>query len=413
MARKRNDKEDSIVRDTPVPAKGNVRVPIPGAPSERGLNALITAAGWRGFALRYRIHGHERYYTIGGYPDLTTAAAKERATELRALIKKGIDPREEDAKARDEAITLAEFWKRVYEPLHVGTLRPRWAGDVRKMMANDIGPRLGNRPVKEIDQADVAALHRVITKRGAPSRANRTVAVLSNLMSWAERPHNLDNGERIPALRPKHSNPCSGIKRNAEEPRQRYLKPAELARLAAALDQHAELTTVDLVRFLLLTGARFGEAAAATWSHFDLEAGTWTKPSAHTKQKREHVAYLSKPALMLLQQLRERNGASKYLFPGPTGKPITTIKTFWRTATRQADLPGLRVHDLRHSFASVLASGGASLPLIGQLLGHTQAKTTQRYAHLFDEVQRAAVERAGAVIIGNGTQSAELVHLRR
>jgi integrase len=413
MARKRGNDADREVRDTPAPATGNIRVPVPGERSERGLNALITAAGWRGFVLRYRINGRERSYTIGGWPNWTTEQARARARELRQLIDQGIDPHEQDAQVRAEAVIVTEFWRQVYEPLHVVTLRSSWAGDVRAIKRNDVLPKLGSRPIREIDQADIAALHRAITKRGAPKQANRTVAAISNMMSWAERPHITEDGRRIPALRPKHSNPCSGIKRNPEEPRQRFLQPDEMTRLAEALERHPERTTVALVRFLLFTGARFGEAASARWDQINLELGTWTKPSSHTKQKREHVTYLSKPALMLLQELHERNGSSPYLFPGPTGKPITTIKTFWRSATRQAGLERVRVHDLRHSFASVLAANGGSLLLIGQLLGHTQAKTTLRYAHLVDSVQREAVERAGAVIAGNNAQSAELVQLRR
>jgi integrase len=120
---------------------------------------------------------------------------------------------------------------------------------------------------------------------------------------------------------------------------------------------------------------------------------------------------LSAPAIVLVRQMREENGSSEFLFPGPTGRPITTIKTFWQSVTRQAGLEGLRVHDLRHSFASVLASGGASLLLIAQLLGHTQAATTARYSHLVDSVQREAVERAGAVIAGQPL--AEVLPLRR
>jgi integrase len=219
-------------------------------------------------------------------------------------------------------------------------------------------------------------------------------------MNHAERPHIAEDGERIPALRPPFSNPCRAVARNPEERRQRFLSPAEMARLADVLGRRPERISVALVRFLLLTGARFGEAANAIWAQFDLEGGTWRKPSSHTKQKKEHVVPLSAPALMLLQQLHEANASSPYLFPGPTGKPITTVKTFWRSVTRQAQLDGVRTHDLRHSFASVLASGGASLPLIGSLLGHTQAATTQRYSHLLDAVQREAVERAGAVISG-------------
>jgi integrase len=295
---------------------------------------------------------------------------------------------------------VAEFWRRVYDPQHVPTKRPRWARDIRSMMRNDILPRLGSRPVKDVDHADVAALVRTITKR-APARANRARDALSHMMNWAERPHITDDGERIPVLRPPHSNPCRGVTRNPEEHRQRFLAPAEMARLAEALERRQEHTSVALVRFLLLTGARFGEAANATWSQFDLELGTWRKPSSHTKQKREHVFPLSAPALVLLRDLHDRNGSRPHPFPGPTGRPVTTIKTFWRSVTRQAGLEGVRVHDLRHSFASVLASGGASLLLIGQLLGHTQAGTTQRYSHLVDSVQREAVERAGAVIAGH------------
>jgi integrase len=231
------------------------------------------------------------------------------------------------------------------------------------------------------------------------------------MMNYAEHPHITDDGERILALRPRSSNPCRGVARNPEERRQRFLSPAEMARLAVALDQRQEHTSVALVRFLLLTGARFSEAATATWPQFDLERGTWIKPSAHTKQKREHAVPLSAPALMLVRQMREQNGSSEFLFPGPTGRPVGTIKTFWRSVTRQAGLEGVRVHDLRHSFASVLASGGASLLLIGQLLGHTQAATTARYSHLVDSVQREAVERAGAVIAGQPI--AEVLPLRR
>jgi integrase len=398
---------DKIVDALPVPAKGNKRYPD----SElRGFNAQVTAGGERGFVLRYRIHGRERLYTIGSRPTWTTVAARTRGKELRRLIDQGIDPHEQEAQERGEAVTVAEFWQRVYEPLHVSTKRPKWARDIRSMMRNDILPRLGSRAVKDVDHADVAALHRQITKR-APARANRVRDALSHMMNYAERPHITDDGERVPALRPLFSNPARGVARNPEERRQRFLSPAEMARLAEVLDRRPERTSVALVRFLLLTGARFGEAAHATWSQIDLEAETWTKPSSHTKQKREHVSYLSKPALLLLRDLHEQNGSSEFLFPGPTGQPITTIKTFWRSVTRQAGLEGVRIHDLRHSFASVLASGGASLLLIGQLLGHTQAATTQRYGHLVASVQREAVERAGAVIAGQPL--AEIVPLRR
>jgi integrase len=226
-------------------------------------------------------------------------------------------------------------------------------------------------------------------------------------MGYAERPHVLADGTRIPALRMPNSNPARGVALNSEEKRQRFLSPAELARLAEVLREHPARNSANLVRFLVLTGARFGEAATATWDQIDFRRGTWVKPSSHTKQKREHQAPLAASALALLAEL-PRTGP--YLFPGKDGRPIGSVKTFWRTVCRRAGLAGVRIHDLRHSFAAVLASGGASLPLIGSLLGHTQAVTTSRYAHLIDSVQREAVERAGAVLDGRAT--AEVIPIK-
>ena len=168
-----------------------------------------------------------------------------------------------------------------------------------------------------------------------------------------------------------------------------------------------------LVRFLLLTGARFGEAARATWTQFDLEPGAWAEPAPHTEQKRTHTAPLSAPALALLARDCARS-AGTCVFPGPFDRPITTIRRLSGYRSRwQAGIEGARLHDLRHSFASVLVSGGASLPLIGSLLGHTQPSTTPaRYSHLHDDAQRAAVERVGEAMAPGAKGSADVVPLR-
>ena len=144
------------------------------------------------------------------------------------------------------------------------------------------------------------------------------------------------------------------------------------------------------------------------WDQVDFESGTWTKPGATTKQKTDHVVPLSAPARQLLSEIRERQTAKKkvlpeFVFPGAgnTGH-VVEIKKAWRSLCKAADIHGLRIHDLRHSFASQLASGGASLPLIGALLGHTQPSTTHRYAHLFQDPQRAAVEKVAAIIAAAG-----------
>src|SRR5262249_12920163 len=142
-------------------------------------------------------------------------------------------------------------------------------------------------------------------------------------------------------------------------------------------------------------------ALSAKWDQFDLLGGIWTKPGATVKQKTTHIVPLSKPALELLRSLPRR---SEYVFPATrsdaTRQNQNNITGAWTVICRDAGIKGLRVHDLRHHFASVLASSGYSLPVIGQLLGHTQAQTTQRYAHLFDDVQRKATEAAAAIIAG-------------
>jgi len=196
-------------------------------------------------------------------------------------------------------------------------------------------------------------------------------------------------------------NPAKGIERNPETGRKRYLKGDELARLVTALAAHPDRQAADIVRMLLLTGARRGEVFAMRWADIDLTEGTWTKPGSTTKQKTEHIAPLSAPARQLLAEIsdKQRKPLGTFVFPGDsaTGHAVE-LKRAWRTICKAADITGLRVHDLRHSFASQLVSGGASLPLIGALLGHSNPTTTARYAHLFQDPQRAAVEKVGAVI---------------
>jgi integrase len=163
---------------------------------------------------------------------------------------------------------------------------------------------------------------------------------------------------------------------------------------------------------LLLTGARRGELLAATWTDIDLGAGIWTKPGATTKQTTEHRVPLAAPARELLTAMQAQAGAAAvYLFPARGGGHRPHINEAWIQLRTAAGLPGVRLHDLRHSFASLLASSGSSLPLIGALLGHTTPVTTARYAHLFDDVQRSAVERVGAII--ERRESAEIVPLER
>ena len=140
----------------------------------------------------------------------------------------------------------------------------------------------------------------------------------------------------------------------------------------------------------------------ARWADLDLDEGRWTKPGATTKQKTEHRVPLSAPALELLVKLRAAAGEdAEFVFPGRFGgHRVDHLKNPWPKICKAAGITGVRLHDLRHTYASLLASSGFSLPMIGALLGHTQPQTTHRYAHLFDDPLRQATERVGAIIAG-------------
>jgi integrase len=202
----------------------------------------------------------------------------------------------------------------------------------------------------------------------------------------------------------RDDNPCRGIEKNPETKRKRYLSGDELERLVAALAKYPDKRSADVVRLLLFTGARRGEVLGMRWADLDLTGGIWTKPASSTKQKADHTVPLSAPVAQLLSGIREQQTAKRqalgeFVFAGNgDARHIVEIQTTWRRLCKTAKISGLRIHDLRHSFASQLASGGASLPLIGALLGHTQAQTTQRYAHLFQDPQKAAVEKVAAII---------------
>ena len=368
---------DKIVKTLVAPASGNR---ITYDRDIKGFGVRITASGARSFVMNYRAAGRERRLTIGQYPAWSVNAARIEAQTLRRKIDLGQDPMRERHDER-AAPTVADL-SREYIERHAVKKRSR--RDDETMIRNDIIPRLGKLKVQDVRHADFDRLHREITKR-APIRANRVIACLSKMFALAVK------------WDWRTDNPVRGIEKNPEEPRTRHLSSNEIARLADALSRCPESASANAIKLLMLTGARRGEVLTARWEQFDFVSGIWTKPSAHTKQKREHRIPLSAPALLLLDQIR-KTATGDYVFPGRSGEPLTDIKRFWATICKAAKITDCRIHDLRHTYASLLASAGLSLPIIGALLGHTQAQTTQRYAHLFDDPLRQATERVGAVV---------------
>jgi integrase len=241
--------------------------------------------------------------------------------------------------------------------------------------------------------------------QATPYRANRVLALLSHMFSkgmewkWVKE------------------NPVKGVERYQEHKRERWLKDDELKRLHEALNKYPDQKAANALRLIALTGSRKGEVLKATWEEFDVERGVWTKPSHHTKQKKlEHVP-LSATVLTLLRGMKPEE-AKGPLFPGRDGKSARAgLRKPWTQVCKAAGLaeaiivqgkrrkitryrPLVRVHDLRHTFASHLVSKGTSLQIVGKLIGHTQASTTMRYAHLADGALRDAANDFGKIFDG-------------
>ena len=363
----------------------------------KGFGARVTAAGARSFVLNYRTKlGRERRYTIGNFPDWKTAAARKEASELKKQIDRGGDPLG-DVHAGRNAPTIAALCDRFVAD-YLPRKKPSTRKSYEQLIEAEIRPAFGSLKVAEVTFTDVDRLHRTISKR-ALYRSNRCIALLSRMFSMSIRWHM------------RTDNPCKGIERNQEHKRRRYLSAEELGRLTMALASAKDQQAADIVRMLLLTGARRGEVLAAKWDNIDLVAGTWSKPAATTKQKTEHQVPLSAAARALLTDLRMRSPANaEWLFPASDGAPRKDIRDAWEAICRASEIKAARAHDLRHTYASVLASAGQSLSIIGALLGHTTPTTTARYSHLFDDPLRKATEQAGAIL--SGAPSAEVVPLK-
>jgi integrase len=400
----------------------------------KGLCLRVYGGGTRSFLFNYRIDGRERRITIGEYPTWSVEAARERAKELRIEVDQGRDPAGEK-RARREAPTVQDLVDR-YETEHLPRKREKgreleylkklveYRVNGERTMLAEIAKRLGKHTrVVDVHGGDIREMHRGISEARGPVRANRVLAVCSKAFSLALVPL---AGEDLPWRNAVLGNPCKGIERNREEARERFFSEAELAAISDALAKYGEEArgpgiasapgAADCIRLITLTGCRPLEAMLARWEEFDKEPGYWIKPSAHTKQRKTHKLPLHPPAIELIERLRKRRKANAtWLFPGQrAGEPLRQLRSCWHWVRDRAGLGAdARIYDLRHTFASVGARGGLSLLVVGKLLGHTQARTTQRYAHLADDLVRQGADKIGAAIASASKAGAHVVPLRR
>jgi integrase len=357
----------------------------------RGFGVRITANGVVSFVLNYSLGGRERRYTIANYPEKGVAWARDEANRLRGTIRDGVDPLEQRQQSYAEP-TVADL---ANDYLDKHARKYKRASSIRNdqgLLRNIVLPRLGNFRVSTVGQRDIAKLHGGL--KATPYHANRVLSLLSKMFSLAEE------------WKWRTDNPTKGIPRFPEDRRETWLSVEQLESLRRALADYVDQNAANAIRLLILTGAREDEVLSAQWSDFDLKRGRWTKPSHHTKQKKiEHIP-LSQAALGVLNGMHHgRTGL--YLFPGRFQGARVTLRRVWMQICRAAGLaseyqlqgkrrmltrfrPTVRINDLRHTFASHLVSSGQSLHIVGRLLGHTQAATTQRYAHVADEALRTA-----------------------
>ena len=344
-----------------------------------GYGLRIKPSGVKSYLVQYRQGKRSRRMTLGRHGVITADEARKLAKKELGAVAHGKDPAQERAEDR-QAPTVGDLATDYMERHALPTKRPSSIRNDRQMLENQILPKLGAQKVADVARRDVEAILLGLSK--TPYRANRVRALLSKMFSLA-----VQWGWRA-------DNPVLGIPKYQEEMRERWLRQEELDRLFEALDKHPNQKCADIVRLLVLTGARKSEVLKMTWDQIDLERAVWTKPSHLTKQKKDQHFPLSDAATQILAGIQSKSvDSSAYVFPSrlSTDEPTQDIKRFWREIQRDADLSDVRMHDLRHTFASHLVSSGTSEAIVGRLLGHTQPQTTRRYVRLAGDPLRVAV----------------------
>jgi integrase len=330
------------------------------------------------YGLKMRINGRQRFLSIGTEAEFTPDQARHLAEKLRGDVRRGADPASERDQ-RKAALSLDEAADRFLAEHVRPKLRSSTVRHYEETIRQLIRPALGTARIDTITRGDVAMLHNRL--KSTPYQANRALAILSSLMAWAE----------TVALR--HGNPCLGLRRYREQPRQRFLSVAELARLSVALDALEADGMINPffaagIRLLRLSGARKSEIFKARWEWVDFERGLLVLPDSKTGGK---SITLSEAALSILRSL-PRYADNPYIIPSAkSGLPFVGLHKLWAKVIRKAGLHAVRIHDLRHSFASVAVARGAPLYTVGNLLGHANPSTTARYAHLGDDPRRAVM----------------------
>ena len=358
----------------------------------------------RVYALKTRVAGKQRWFTIGehGAP-WTPDTARREVQRLWGLIRAGVDPASVRLAGKNQT-TMAELCRRYIEEHARQHKKPSSTHMDEMNIGNHVLPLLGRKIVAEISRTDIDTFKRAVREgktsrafgdngsrgnavvRGGPGVANRCLALLSKMFNLAERW----------GVRPDGTNPVRHVERYREETKERFLSPEELGRLGEAIRtadaEGANAFAMAAVRLLIFTGARLGEILHLRWEDVDLENAVLMLPDSKTGRKR---VYLNPPALDVLKALPRVAGNPFVIVGRRRHARLVNLQKPWGRVRQRAGLSDVRIHDLRHSFASVAVASGLTLPFIGKLLGHTKSATTERYAHLADDPLRSANDLVG------------------
>ena len=348
-----------------------------------GFGLRVMPSGAKTYQAQYRKGGRTRRVSVGRHGKITVEEARKLAKEIMGQVAKGENPAEDISQHR-KAPTVAALCERFFEAHAKERCKPSTQKEYRRAIDLFIVPAIGSFKVVDVERRDIAELHHRF--RDKPYQANRTLGVLSKMFNLAE----------IWGLRPDGSNPCRHVPKYREVKRERYLNQNELQRLGHVLSEVERDGTetpfvVAAFRLLLLTGCRLGEIQTLKWDYIT-DTGM-ELPDTKTGARR---IPLPQPARDVLTHL-PRSPGNPYVIEGKiAGKYATDLQHPWRRIRARAGLAGVRIHDLRHTYASNAVSSGMPIQMVGRLLGHSQIQTTMRYAHLADDPVRQAAEENAA-----------------
>lgn len=359
-----------------------------------GFGCKVTPKGKRSYFLYYRTReGQQRRPAIGLHGAIKPEAARGIAKSWLADVVHGNDPSQTRALIKATP-TFGELCDRYLTDHADVRKKASSAAADRRLIALHLRPALGSKKVVGVNRADMVALHHKL--RDTPYEANRVLALASKMFALSERW----------GIRPDGTNPAKNIDRYKELKRERYLTGVEVARLWRALGSEeisgkVSQSAVAAIKLLMVTGRRLSEVLGLRWEWVDLDAKVLRLPD--TKSGALLVS-LADVAINILRELKNVAGDHPYVIRGAVaGKPLVNLQKPWRVVRDMAGIPDVRIHDLRHTFASVGAGMGMSLHMIGRLLGHTQAATTARYAHLAQDPVRVAADAIGAELMRLGS----------